>query len=69
MRSKKPHWTKKVPTAPGLYWYQNDSRCAPGVTRNAGKEFTFIGTDAAASPKELRAEGTEFWSVPLEAPE
>ena len=70
---KKPHWTKKVPTAPGLYWLRSSIDLTyantPYVAWNAGKEFTFIGTDAAASPKELRAEGTEFWSVPLEAPE
>jgi hypothetical protein len=67
---KKPHWTKKVPTAPGLYWCRHDGfrPYPPYPAWNAGKEFTFIGTDAAASPKELRAEGMKFWSEKLEVP-
>ena len=69
MRSKKPHWTKKVPIEPGLYWYRIADVAVGGVTDNAGKEFTFIGTDAAAGPKELRSEGMEFWSERLTAPE
>ena len=68
MRSKKPHWTKKVPTAPGLYWYRIADEAVGGVTYNAGKEFTFIGTDAAAGPKELRAESMEFWGERLTVP-
>ena len=43
---KKPHWTKKVPTQPGLYWYRITDEDVSSITYNAGKEFTFIGTDA-----------------------
>ena len=71
MKSK-PHWTKKVPTAPGLYWYRINvvgSEPVIGATHNAGKEFTFIGTDEAASPEDMRKEGVEFWSEPLAPPE
>ena len=67
---KKPHWTKRVPNKPGLYWVRPsaDFSYPPYVAWNAGKEFTFIGTDVVASPKELRKEGAEFWSERLEAP-
>ena len=63
MRSKKPHWTKKVPTAPGLYWYRIADEAVGGAAYNAGKEFTFIGTDSAAGPKELR--GNTEWDAAI----
>ena len=68
MRSKSL-WATRVPTKPGLYWYRIADETVGGVTHTTGGEFTFIGTDAAATPKELRAEGMEFWSEPLSAPE
>lgn len=70
MKSK-PHWTKKVPKEPGLYWLRPCPAkfgYPPYPAWTTGDEFTFIGTDSAASPKELRAEGVEFWSERLEAP-
>jgi hypothetical protein len=67
---KRPHWTKHVPTEPGLYWAHPcvSFSHAPYIVWNAGKEFSFIGTDAVMSPKEARTEGVEFWSERLEAP-
>ena len=67
---KKPHWTSRVPTKPGLYWYKlADTRFNPFIAYNVGAEFMFIGIDRANSPAELRKEGMEFWSEPLCAPD
>jgi hypothetical protein len=65
---KKPHWTKKVPSEPGVYWYRADPRFNPFPAYTTGVEFSFVGTDTTSSAKELREEGVEFWSEKLEAP-
>ena len=61
-------WRPIVPSLPGLYWFKNNQGQAV-VTHNAGREFTFIGTDEAMSPEAMVEDGGKFWSKPLTPPE
>lgn len=62
---RKPRWAKTVPREPGYYWMREAPAQKPVPAHNAGREWTFIGTDIACSPRHVR--GAEF--MRMEAPE
>ena len=62
---RKLRWTKTVPREPGYYWMREVPDQKPVPTYNAGREWTFIGTDTACSPRHVR--GAEF--MRMEPPE
>jgi hypothetical protein len=51
---RKLRWTKTVLREPGYYWMREVPDQKPVPTYNAGREWTFIGTDQAAAPRDIR---------------